>query len=90
VQSAIALHTTPDDFTQALLLLIAALYVENTLFQDYNDDSYGKSIYRFLCPKRAQSGSELSSGPGKADHRRITRHLPDRQSDESPGGGPFR
>jgi hypothetical protein len=50
VQSAIALHTTLDDFTRALLLLIAALYVENTLFQDYNDDSYRKSIYRFYTP----------------------------------------
>jgi hypothetical protein len=49
VQSAIALHTTTDDFTRALLLLIAALYVENTLFQDYNDDSYQKSIYRFYA-----------------------------------------
>jgi hypothetical protein len=50
VQSAITLHSTPDDFTRALLLLIAALYVENTLFQDYSDDSYNKSIYRFYAP----------------------------------------
>ena len=50
VQSAIALHTTPDDFTRALLLLIAALYVEDALFQDSGDSSYNKSIYRFYAP----------------------------------------
>jgi hypothetical protein len=50
VRSAIALHTTLDDFTLALLLLIAALDVENTLFQDYSDSRYKKSIYRFYAP----------------------------------------
>lgn len=93
VQSAIALHTTLDDFTRALLLLIAALYVENALFQDYNDDSYKKSIYRFYAPHERKAVvnylrdlAKQTTG-GLHDIYQIAKAM-DRELDGPPADGP--
>jgi hypothetical protein len=52
VQTAIATHFVADDFTHALLLLIAAIYVSRTLFQGF---IAVKGIYRFY-PREERKG----------------------------------